>query len=280
MSDAEKKMPPPPTWIGPNRTGEKQFNMVGQIRRRNLTVKAVENITPNYRRFVFSGDDLESDFPYVHFACADHVKVFFPDPVTGVIALPTPGQRGMKAPDGEPQPLARDYTPRAFSPERGELVIDIVVHENGPAGLWGKHAKVGSELVIAGPRANQIYPENYSHYILAGDESALPALSRFTEELPEGATAHVIALVQDASEELPGLAKPGVTVQWVHRAEVGGDGFVAAVKAHPLPEGNDWFVFAAGEMHEMQEIRLYLRKDLGLPKERVEVDGYWKREQN
>lgn len=278
MSETERKLPPPPTWSGPNRTGEKQFNMVGQVRRRNLTVKAVTDITPHYRRFVFSGDDLEPDFPYVHFACADHVKVFFPDPETGAIALPDPAMRGMKAPEGEPQPLARDYTPRAFSAERGELVLDVVVHDNGPAGLWGKRAQVGDELVIAGPRANQIYPENYGHYLFAGDESAIPAISRFIEELPEGATGHAIIIVENESEEVPGVASDRVPVEWVHRETVGGDGFVAAVKAREVPAGDDWFVFAAGEMHEMQELRLYYRKDLDLPKERVEIDGYWKRE--
>lgn len=277
MSSPEKKTPP--TWSGPNNTGQKQFNMVSKTRRRTLTVASITDITPNYRRFVFTGDDLEEDFPYVHFACADHVKVFFPDPETGEVALPTPGGIGLKAPEGEAQPIARDYTPRAFDAQRGELVLEIISHDAGPAGLWGKNAKVGDTLVIGGPRANQIYPQNYGHYVMFGDESALPALSRFTEELPDGATAHVIALVENEAEELPGLEKDNVTVEWVHRSAVGSDGFIEKVKNRPLPEGDDWFVFGAGEMHEMQALRLHYRVDHELPKERVEIDGYWKREE-
>ncbi len=271
MSD--RKMP---TWSGPNCTGQTQINFLEEIGRRVLSVSRTEEITPRYRRVYLSGDDLADGFPYVPFAPTDHVKLFFPQPDSGELVLPLPGQ-GLRAPEHGPKPIFRDYTVRRWLPDSRELVIDFVLHEHGISSQWASKASVGDRLGVLGPRGNIVFPEDYAWYLLAGDEAALPALSRFVEELPATAGATVIIEVANAAEQQRLEERDGITVTWVFRDAEPDGALERAVRAVALPEGDGWFVFAAGEAGAMKPIRDYFRRELGLPKERVDVDGYWKR---
>src|SRR5699024_12196520 len=70
---------------GPNRTGDQRLSFQPKLVRRDLTVARVEDITPRYRRIVLTGEVLAEGYPFVRFACNDHVKAYFPDPRTGHI---------------------------------------------------------------------------------------------------------------------------------------------------------------------------------------------------
>lgn len=268
----------PRTWSGPNRTGETKVNLVERIGRRVLNVSRVETLTPRYRRVYLTGDALLQDgFPYVPFAPTDHVKVVFPQPDTGELVMPVVGERGLQAPEGKPRPIFRDYTVRDWLPESNELVLEFVVHGHGIASNWAANAKPGDQLGVMGPRGNIVFPENYSWYLLAGDEAALPALSRFAEELPADAGAHILVEVADAGEKQQLTDRDEIEVTWVLRDEAGKGGLAAAIRSTTLPDHDDWMAFAAGEAGTLKQIRDYLRLELGLPRERVVVDGYWKR---
>lgn len=266
----------PRTWSGPNRTGQTQVNFIENIGRRVLRVSRVEQITPRYRRVFLSGADLDAGFPYVHLAPTDHVKVLFPQP-SGEVVMPQRTKEGWVGPEGTSEPVFRDYTVRGWLPETRELIIDFVVHGHGVGSAWAAAARPGDQLGVMGPRGNIVFPENYSFYLLAGDESALPAMGRFVEELPEAAHARVVVEVADAGERQKLTERPGVEVTWVLRDHAGAGGLERAVRSILLPDGDDWFVFAAGEAGILKPIRDYFRRELGLPKERVVVDGYWKR---
>ena len=58
------------------------------LRFRQLQVSQVERLTPHLVRITLAGDDLDG---FVSLGFDDHVKLFFPDPVTGALALPTVG---------------------------------------------------------------------------------------------------------------------------------------------------------------------------------------------
>ncbi len=270
--------PQPRSWSGPNRTGQTQVNFLsGPVARRLLTVTRAEDLTPRYRRVYLTGEALADGFPYVRFAPTDHVKVLFPQPETGELILPTPGERGWQMPEGAAKPITRDYTVRGWLPQTRELVLEFVIHGHGVASAWASEAKVGDEIGVMGPRGNIVFPENYAWYLLAGDEAALPSMARFLEELPDGAGAHAFIEVADANEKQELPRRPGVKVTWVLRDAAGTGGLERAVRDVELPEGEDWFVFAAGEVGMLRPVRDYFRKELGLPRERVVVDGYWKR---
>lgn len=265
------------SWSGPNHTGQVQVNLVENLGRRVLTVSRVEKLTPNYVRVYLTGDALTDGFPYVHLAPTDHVKVLFPQPGTNEVVIPTRGPKGWVTEEGAPEPILRDYTVRGWLPETRELILEFVVHGHGVASNWAANAKTGDKLGVMGPRGNRIFPQNYAWYLLAGDESVLPALGRFAEELPDSARAHIFVEVANAAERRQLTDRANIEVTWVLRDEEGEGGLERALRAVQLPEGEDWFVFAAGEAGALKPIRDYFRLELGLPRERVSVDGYWKR---
>lgn len=265
------------SWSGPNHTGQVQVNLVETIGRRVLTVSRVESLTPNYKRVYLTGEDLAEGFPFVHLAPTDHVKVLFPQPGSSEIVIPVRGPNGWVTEEGAPAPIFRDYTVRGWLPETRELILEFVIHGHGVASAWAAAAQVGDKLGVMGPRGNKVFPENYAWYLLAGDESVLPALGRLAEELPSSAGAHIIVEVADASERRQLTDRANIQVTWVLRDEAGEGGLERALRAVALPEGDDWFVFAAGEAGALKPIRDYFRLELGLPRERVVVDGYWKR---
>lgn len=273
-----------PTFIGPNLTGETQGNFQPKIVRRHLRVARVEQITARYRRIVLTGEALDG-FPFVRFA-NDHVKVNFPDPATGRIrGYREVGEDEWEPEEGDGEIIFRDYTPRAFDAEARELTLDFVVHEHGIAGIWARDARVGDPIAVNGPRANWLLPENYGHYLAAGDETALPAIARIIEEAPDGAHVTAVIEVADAAEQQTLVPGPGVTLDlhWVHRdtapiAEGHGSALETAVRSVALPDDlQDLFAFAAGEAGDIKPIRRWLRGELGLPKSQQDVDGYWKR---
>jgi NADPH-dependent ferric siderophore reductase len=245
------------------------------VGRRVLTVARVTNLGPRLRRMVLTGADLDEGFPFARFAPADHVKVVLPDPATGRLSLPVRTAEGLRTPDGD-VPLVRDYTVRAWDPQTRELSLDFVLHEHGPAGRWAISARPGDRLGVMGPRGHMMFPTAYPFYLAVGDETAIPAVSRLLDELPEGARALAILEVDDAADELPLAQRDDVEVRWVHRSTEGAGGLERTVRAWTPPEGTDWYAFAAGEARTLTPIRRYLRHEVGLPKEQVDVDGYWK----
>lgn len=275
-------MSTPPSFTGPNRTGETQINFLSAIGRRILQVARVEDITPRYRRVVLTGDDLDSGFPFVPFAPSDHVKLFFPNPDTGELVVPTIAAKGWHYPEGAGEPIFRDYTVRAFDAAARELTIDFVVHDHGISGVWAREARPGQELGVLGPRGNIIFPEDYPRYVAAGDETALPAIARLVEEAPAQARVTALIEVADTGEEQPISGPSSFDIQWVHRDSAPvGDGHLSALetalRAIDIDPSEQVFVFAAGEANAMKPIRRYLRRELGLPKQQVDVDGYWKK---
>jgi NADPH-dependent ferric siderophore reductase len=251
--------------------------MVETIGRRILTVSRTEQLTPRYKRIYLTGQGLSDGFPFVHMAPTDHVKVLFPQPGSSQVQLPERGPKGWLLPEGAPKPIFRDYTVRGWLPKTRELVLEFVIHGEGVASARAAAATPGAELGVMGPRANIVFPQNYSSYLLAGDEAVLPALARFAAELPEDCSVKIVGEVANAAERLQLTDRQNVSVSWVLRDEAGQGGLESAVRALPVPEGDDWFVFAAGEAGVVKQLRDYFRLQLKLPKERVVVDGYWKR---
>jgi NADPH-dependent ferric siderophore reductase len=256
-------------------TGRDVNRVKHEPRSRSLNVIRVEPLSPTMVRMVLGGADLGSDFPMSPLAAADHVKLVFPDPTSGVLTLPEPGQLRSLRPNGE-QWITRDYTIRAFDRERRELSIDFVLHDHGPAGRWGLGARAGSQLGVLGPRGSRIYPSQYSHYLLVADETGLPALERFIEELPP--SVHISALIQVGTAEEERIAeRAGLDIVWLHR----GSGHTAsAIEANVRriidAAGDDIFVWAAGEAGVLKPVRSLVLDELGLDHEQADLRGYWR----
>src|SRR3954466_9712688 len=114
--------------------------------------------------------------------------------------------------------------------------------------------------------------------LLAGDESALPAIGAALERLPGGARALVFVEVAGPEEEQTDLAVgDGVELRWVHRGDAApGEALVAEVRGAALPAGTG-SLFVHGEAGAVRELRRHLRDAHGLPRELTSISGYWRR---
>jgi NADPH-dependent ferric siderophore reductase len=215
-----------------------------ELKRRHLTVSAVEQLTPHFRRITFTDESL-GDFVSASFD--DHIKVFV----------------------GEAR---RDYTPRSFDNAARELVIEFALHGDGPAADWAAQAAPGHTLAIGGPKGSMIVPLDYDWHLLAGDETAFPAVARRLEQLPAGARAIVILQAADAADRRVFASAADVTLQWVASdAEL-----LAAVRALALPDG-DGYAWCAGEAACMAALRRELVDVKGHPRDAIRAAAYWKR---
>ncbi|HEU4808795.1 MAG TPA: siderophore-interacting protein [Homoserinimonas sp.] len=238
---------------------------------RNLSVTATRKLTPGYVRITLSGADLVG---FTSSGPTDHSKLFFPDPATGAISAPRLVDGSMQRPvDGTI--TVRDFTPRAFRDGTApEVDFDFFLHGDGPASAWAATAAVGDPLVVAGPRGSRMPPSGISRVILAADETALPALARWIESVPDD--VEIVAFATVANESDAAYLEPAhvnrARLVWIDNRP---DALENAFRAYG-PISDDTFVWAAGEATSLIPIRRYLRRELGLPAAQVKVDGYWK----
>lgn len=247
---------------------------------RSLRVARVSDITPRMRRITLTGEQLDAfernGLSLASFASTgfdDHVKLVFASDGDIAAALPVQLAQTIDWPNAANREM-RDYTPRRFDPVAGELDIDFVRHGHGPAASWAEQAVVGDELHIAGPKSSLLLPENIDGVILAGDETALPAIGRYLDERPSRAPVHVVVELRhpDATQDL--ALRAGDTVRWVEARPEEPSAMVEAVQRLPWPSG-EVYVWAAAESGSLLPLRRWLSRERGVPKSHINVTGYW-----
>jgi NADPH-dependent ferric siderophore reductase len=177
----------------------------------------------------------------------------------------------------EHSPRMRSYTVRAFDAAVLELTLDFVVHgDAGIAGPWAATATPGDEVLLLGPGGGYAPDPAATHHLLAGDESALPAIAVALERLPHHARGQVVVEVPGPGDEMPLPVPAGVEVVWVHQGtERPGARLVEAVRALPWQAG-DVQAFVHGEAGAVKELRRYLRLERGMALDRLSISGYWR----
>ncbi|MGB3816957.1 siderophore-interacting protein [Achromobacter pulmonis] len=246
------------------------------LKMRILTVARVERIAGLLARITFTGEDLHD---FVSASFDDHVKLFFPADPSQPPALPEVGPDGITFPEGMPRPAARDYTPRRFDATRQELDIDFVLHGDGPAATWAEQATVGQRLGIGGPRGSFVVPAGFDWHVLIGDETALPAIARRLEELPNTTQALVRVEVPSAGNEIPLTTRAQASVRWLHRNGTAA-GYstllLEAARELTLPAGAG-YVWVAAESAVAKAVREIMVAQHGIDKRRIRAASYWKR---
>jgi NADPH-dependent ferric siderophore reductase len=237
-----------------------------EITRRRLQVRSVERLTPKMVRVVLGGEDLQG---FTSLGFDDHVKLILPRPE---------GEPRPPSPD-EAKPMMRDYTPRRYDAAKGELYIDFVIHDAGPATSWAAAARPGQTIGIGGPRGSFVIPADLDCHLLVGDETALPAIGRRLEELPAGTRAIVVAEI-DSEAERQRLESPAkLEVVWVDRrgAPPGdADQLLQALREVKLP-ASGCFAWIAAESLGARAVRKYLLEERGMDKHWIKAAGYWRR---
>ncbi|MEV5594514.1 siderophore-interacting protein [Streptomyces sp. NPDC052496] len=274
---------------------------------RYIRVTAVRRLSPHLMRITFGGPDLAGfrlDGP------DQQVKLYFPRHGQDTPRLPEPSGDGdlmrwyqaFQAIPEDERPWMRSYTIRAHHPGDGTIDIDFVLHGtdttgspaggpvsgpaggpvSGPATRWAGAAAPGDLLGMFGPSAYFARPVplgTADWTLLAGDETALPAIGTLAEWLPEGARAVAYIEVAEAADEQSFDTRGDLTVHWVHRGTgpAGpGELLAEAVRRARFPAGSV-FAWLAGEAGAVRALRRHLVEDRGLDKRDIDFTGYWRR---
>ncbi|KOT92709.1 MULTISPECIES: siderophore-interacting protein [Streptomyces] len=242
--------------------------------RRPHTAQVVrtERLTPHMQRVVLGGEGLAA---FSADTCTDHyVKLLFP---AGGATYPEPFDMERIREDfpREQWPVTRTYTVRHWDAEHREMTLDFVIHgDEGLAGPWATRVRPGEKVHFMGPGGAYAPDPAADWHLFAGDESALPAIARSLEALPDGARAFAFVEVEGPEEEQK--IDSDVEVVWLHRAgRPAGQALVEAVRALEFPGGR-LHAFVHGEAACVKELRRYLRVEREIPREDLSISGYWR----
>lgn len=218
-----------------------------------------------------------------------YVKIVFIPPAVDVAALSRPlTMDSFKALPLADQPTLRTYTVRSADTQAREICIDFVTHgEHGIAGAWAGRVQPGAPVYLLGPSGAYAPDPGADWHLLAGDESAIPAISVAVSALPADAVGQVFIEVAGPDDEIPLSAPEGVDVHWIYRGgradlvpeELAGDHapLIEAVTTTPWLPGQVQ-VFIHGEAQTvMHNLRPYIRKERGVDAKWASISGYWRR---
>ena len=239
---------------------------------RTLAVSAFSPLSPHMMRVTLGGAELAGfEAP----APAASVRLLLPSRGADDLVMPVWNGNEFLLPDGS-RPLLRTFTPRRFDPEALELDVDIVLHEGGAASVWVETARVGSPVAISGPGRGYRVDPAAPAFLLAGDETALPAIGQLLEAIDDATPVRVLAEIghSDARLDLP--PHPEAEVEWLERPSTKPPGarLAEAVMAATIEPGTQ--VWVAGEAGSLVAIRKHLSDGLGLDRSHVTIRGYWK----
>lgn len=283
-------------------------------------VHAVERVSPSFVRITFGGDELD-DFGTPGDVFDARIKIVFP-PASGVLpALDRETddwwESYLAVPEAE-RGWMRTYSIRELrvSDAGTEVVVDFVLHlepgGSGPASAWAAGAAPGHEVYLVGPRrwredrsGIEYAPGGASSVLLAGDETAAPAIARILEDAPRDTRGIAFIEVPGAADRLPIDAPAGVELHWLPRggaahglrliptvlgflgdepvegiavADMAGDELVWETPDYAVSgDSAECYCWIAGESGVVTTLRRHLVRDLGVDRARVAFMGYWRR---
>ena len=248
---------------------------------RFLQVLRVQDVTDGMRRVTLGGPQLAAhtaDNGYVvpEFRSDnfdDSIKLILPQAPGDKPVGPTQRDRKLDWPAKSSSSPRRTYTVRRFDSQHGELDVDFVLHGSGPATSWASQAQPGDILQIAGPKSTSSQPQGADWILAAGDATALPALSRWLEEWPDGQRGQFFILVDEHSHRQQLPCPDGVEITWLFRSN--GHTLFDAISATDWWDG-EVFAWVAGESASLKPIRRWLQEAKGLRKHQMHFSGYWK----
>ncbi|MEU1916465.1 siderophore-interacting protein [Streptomyces massasporeus] len=217
-----------------------------------FTVTDVEDVTPEYRRLRFTDGGLLA-------ATGVHptmwVRLWF---------------------DNAGKPHQRAYTLVDPDADAGTFGLEFALHE-GCASDWARAAKPGDtiEATVQGTGFDHPDPAP-SHVFAVGDPASLPAINSLLDAL---GSAPATVWFEGGDDDLPFRTDPDRhELRKVPRQDSGAH-LVDRVKSDlpALLQGTaDPYVWIACDTVTTRALTAYVRKELGLPKQRVHALGYWR----
>lgn len=289
-----------------------------------VRVSRITDLSPSFRRFTLTGERLHA---FADNGFDQRIKLILPLDDHGLSTMPMADDwysAWRELPDAHRNPI-RTYTVRAVRASLREIDVDVVVHAvDGPASLWAENAVVGDELIVLGPNAHHdgvhggvdfLPPPHTRRILLAGDETALPAIAAILERLPPTASGHAIVEVPHRDDAGCMPSHPGFTVEVLARhGRTQGELLIPAVEAvapvllrsnrpssveplelvdvdvdrdllwevpsddHGGPARQTTLLYAwlAGEAGVIKTLRRHLVSELGIDRASVAFMGYWR----
>ena len=178
--------------------------------------------------------------------------------------------------DNAGRPHQRAYTLVDPDPAAGTFALEFALHE-GCASDWARTAKPGDtiEATVQGTGFEEPSPAP-SHVFAVGDPASLPAINSLLGAL---GSAPATVWFEGTLDGLPCRADPERhEVREVPRQEAGA-ALVERVRAD-LPEllraSPDPYVWIACDTTTTRALSAFVRKELGVPKQRMHALGYWR----
>jgi NADPH-dependent ferric siderophore reductase len=238
-----------------------------------LTVRRREQLSPHTVRIVAGGPGFAAFHP--NDFTDMYAKIVFVDPALG-LAPPydLAGLRESLPP--HQRPVTRTYTVRQAQTDEQQLAIDFVVHgDAGIAAPWAARAEIGDTIILSGAGGAYRPDPGLDWQLLAGDESALPAICSALDALPRDARGIAYIESHDEDEHLDAEPPSGVDVVWLHRDH---PGTTPRLLADAISAGR-WLsgrvgVFAHGERESMKAVRAVVKPRL-TDDDQLSLSGYW-----
>ncbi|MFB7180166.1 siderophore-interacting protein [Streptomyces sp. NPDC056257] len=220
-----------------------------------FTVTGAEDVTEHYRRVYFTDGGLlaaagESLHPTMW------VRVWF---------------------EGAGRPHQRAYTLVDPDPEAGTFCFEFALHD-GVASAWARGAEPGDtiEATVQGTGFAGPVPAP-ERLLVIGDAASLPAANSLMDAYPQTPATLWFETQHASDARLP--VRGDEELRDVRRVPRGGTALTDRVRAE-LPEllgdPESAYVWLACDTVTTRALTAYLRKDLALPKHRVNGLGYWR----
>jgi iron complex transport system ATP-binding protein len=206
------------------------------------TVVAVEELSPSFRRVTFGGPGMSGFGPKTH---PRDLRIKLVIPPAGATSpgfdllgfldeqeeAGVPWYQAWLQIDPEVRGSMRTYTVREWRDDERELVVDMVLHtdehgHSGPAAKWAEGAEVGHSLHIIGPSRDfdgpyggiEFAPGGAHQILLAGDETAVPAIASILDSLKDTSAQGKAVLEVPSPADIIDIPTPaGFEIQWLPR---------------------------------------------------------------
>jgi NADPH-dependent ferric siderophore reductase len=227
------------------------------------TVRGVTRVAPHFLR--------------VELDCADtqrlaegrgmHFSLLLPPKGRTPVWPHLDGDGRTQLPKGADQLHRAVYTFVTLDVTEGRFTFDIFEHDGGRTTDWARTAQIGDTVGISGPGSGDFPPGQ--DILMAGDETALPAIRRILAHSSPDRRGHVLLEVGTDADICALPCPDGIRLTWLIRSR--GQRLWDHLETAPLPAGTDRYIWIAAEKELIRKAKARFRGTLGLgPK-----DGYF-----
>jgi NADPH-dependent ferric siderophore reductase len=163
------------------------------------------------------------------------------------------------------------YTFVTLDPAAGRFSFDVFEHAGGRATGWARAARPGDVIGVMGPGSGDFPPGD--DLLMAGDETALPAIRRILEHSPPQRRGDVFVELADTAD-ICDLRRPdGMRLTWVLRDR--GETLWDYLREQPAPDGGCRFVWIGAEKELVRKAKARFRGQLGIRPDESYIAYYW-----